>query len=459
MPQTRINAARLNQSLEELGRFGDTPEGMQRIAFSPADIQGREYTISLMRRAGMEIRIDTAGNIIGRRAGSVPGLPAIAMGSHTDTVPAGGKYDGALGVMGAVECVQSLADNNITLRHPVEALVFTNEEGTSFHRWLIGSRAMAGLLEPDDQNPVADNNITLRHPVEALVFTNEEGTSFHRWLIGSRAMAGLLEPDDQNPVADDGADLNTRMADIGGDWPRRAEAVRRRQDLGAYFELHIEQGPTLHQTGTPIGVVTGITGRAMFEVEIIGTANHAGTTPMTHRNDALVSASKLVLAVNRLASELETCRVATVGSIEVNPNAVNVVPGSAKIGLEFRDLSMDALTATEAELRNAADQISQEDGVRMEIYRHRFTNSVPIEIEMQDLVETASNNAGFANIRLPSGAGHDAQAIASITKIAMVFVPSTDGISHAPQEYSTPEDCANGTQVLLELLMLADERL
>jgi N-carbamoyl-L-amino-acid hydrolase len=413
MPQTRINAARLNQSLEELGRFGDTPEGMQRIAFSPADIQGREYTISLMRRAGMEIRIDTAGNIIGRRAGSVPGLPAIAMGSHTDTVPAGGKYDGALGVMGAVECVQSLADNNITLRHPVEALVFTNEEGTSFHRWLIGSRAMAGLLEPDDQNPVAD----------------------------------------------DGADLNTRMADIGGDWPRRAEAVRRRQDLGAYFELHIEQGPTLHQTGTPIGVVTGITGRAMFEVEIIGTANHAGTTPMTHRNDALVSASKLVLAVNRLASELETCRVATVGSIEVNPNAVNVVPGSAKIGLEFRDLSMDALTATEAELRNAADQISQEDGVRMEIYRHRFTNSVPIEIEMQDLVETASNNAGFANIRLPSGAGHDAQAIASITKIAMVFVPSTDGISHAPQEYSTPEDCANGTQVLLELLMLADERL
>ncbi|PKB73310.1 MAG: hypothetical protein BZY75_02580 [SAR202 cluster bacterium Io17-Chloro-G7] len=413
MPQTRINAARLNQSLEELGRFGETPEGMQRIAFSPADIQGREYTISLMRRAGLEIRIDTAGNIIGRRAGSVPGLPAIAMGSHTDTVPAGGKYDGALGVMGAVECVQTLVDNNITLRHPVEALVFTNEEGTSFHRWLIGSRAMAGLLEPDDYNPVAD----------------------------------------------DGVDLNTRMADIGGDWPRRADAVRRREDLAAYFELHIEQGPTLHQTGTPIGVVTGITGRAMFEVEIIGAANHAGTTPMSHRNDALVSASKLVLAVNRLASELETCRVATVGSIEAHPNAVNVVPGSVKIGLEFRDLSMDALTATEAELRNSADQISQEDGVRMEIYRHRFTNSVPIEDDMQDLVEAASDKAGFAHRRLPSGAGHDAQAIASITKMAMLFVPSTDGISHAPQEYSTPEDCANGTQVLLELLMLADERL
>ncbi len=413
MPQTRINASRLNRSLEELGRFGDTPEGMQRIAFSPEDIQGRDYTISLMRRAGMETRIDPAGNIIGLRAGSVPGLPAIAMGSHTDTVPAGGKYDGALGVMGAVECVQTLTDNNITLRHPVETLVFTNEEGTRFHRWLIGSRAMAGLLEPEDQDPVDDEGVT----------------------------------------------LTTRMADIGGDWPRAADAVRRPDELAAYFELHIEQGPYLHQSGTPIGVVTGITGRAMFEVEIIGTANHAGTTPMTHRHDALVSASKLVLAVNKLAAESETCRVATVGRIEAHPNAVNVVPGSVKIGLEFRDLSMDALAVTEGELRRAVAQIGQEDGVQMEIYRHRFTNSVPIENEMQNLVEAASNNAGLAHMRVASGAGHDAQAIAAITKMAMLFVPSADGISHAPQEYSTPEDCANGAQALLELILLADERL
>ena len=413
MPQTQINSLRLNRSLEKLGSIGETPEGMQRIAFSPADIQGREYTISLMRRAGMETRIDPAGNIIGRRVGSVPGLPAIAMGSHTDTVPNGGKYDGALGVMGAVECVQTLADNNLTLRHPVEALVFTNEEGTRFHRWLIGSRAMAGLLDPEDQNPADDEGVT----------------------------------------------LSTRMADIGGDWPRAAEALRRPDELAAYFELHIEQGPTLHQSGTPIGVVTGITGRALFEVEVIGTANHAGTTPMPQRHDALVSASKLVLAVNKLAAELETCRVATVGSIEAHPNAVNVVPGSVKIGLEFRDLNMDALAAAEGELRRFIAEIGQEDGVRMEIHRHRFTNSVRIENEMQNLVEAASNNAGLAHMRVPSGAGHDAQAIAAITKMAMLFVPSADGISHAPQEYSTPEDCANGTQVLLDLLLLADERL
>ena len=413
MPQTRINSLRLNRSLEKLGSIGESPEGMQRIAFSPADIQGREYTISLMRQAGMETRIDPAGNVIGRRAGSVPGLPAIAMGSHTDTVPNGGKYDGALGVMGAVECVQTLADNNLILRHPVEALVFTNEEGTRFHRWLLGSRAMAGLLEPEDQNPADDEGVT----------------------------------------------LSSRMADIGGDWSRAAEALRRPDELAAYFELHIEQGPTLHQSETPIGVVTGITGRAVFDVEIIGTANHAGTTPMAQRQDALVSASKLVLAVNKLAAESETCRVATVGRIEAHPNAVNVVPGSVKIGLEFRDLSMDALAVTEGELRRAVAQIGQEDGVQMEIHRHRFTDSVPIDNEMQNLVEAASNNAGLAHMRVASGAGHDAQAIAAITKMAMLFVPSADGISHAPQEYSTPEDCANGAQVLLELILLADERL
>ena len=412
MPQTRINSLRLNRSLEKLGSIGESPEGMQRIAFSPADIQGREYTISLMRRAGMETRIDPAGNIIGRRAGSVPGLPAIAIGSHTDTVPNGGKYDGALGVMGAVECVQTLADNNLILRHPVEALVFTNEEGTRFHRWLIGSRAMAGLLEPEDQNPADDEGVT----------------------------------------------LSSRMADIGGDWSRAAEALRRPDELAAYFELHIEQGPTLHQSRTPIGVVTGITGRAVFEIEIEGKANHAGTTPMSSRRDALVSASKLVLAIQKMAAEQEICRVSTVGSIKAVPNAVNVIPGSASIGLEFRDTDMEALAAAERELRRITGRAAADDGVDMEVNRHRFTTSVPITSEMQALVAEAAENCAMTWEPLPSGAGHDAQAIASIAPVAMLFVPSVDGISHSPEEYSTPEDCANGAQVLLELLLLADDR-
>ena len=413
MTQPTIDGARLNRTLQELGRFGDSPQGMQRIAFSPDDVAGRRYIMSLMSQAGLDIRIDAGGNIIARKEGSVAGLPAIGMGSHADTVPSGGKYDGALGVMAALECAQTLADRNLTLRHPVEVMVFTNEEGTRFHRWLIGSRAMSGLLLPEDLAAVDDDGVTLA----------------------------------------------SRMSDIGGDLSRVDEAQRAAGELAAFFELHIEQGPTLYQTGTPIGVVTGITGRAMFEVEIDGMANHAGTTPMPDRHDALVSASRLVLAVQRMAAEDEICRVATTGAIQAHPNAANVIPGKARISVEFRDVSMDALSAAETELRRAVERVSSDEGVTMQIHRQRFTSAVPIADSMQAMVEEAAGRSSLESQRLPSGAGHDAQAVANIAPVAMIFVPSLDGISHSKEEYSTPQDCANGAQVLLELLLLADDRL
>ena len=413
MPAPTINAARLNRTLGELGHIGDSPQGMQRLAFSPADVAGREYTLDLMRRAGLETRIDAAGNIIGRKPGSDTNLPAIALGSHTDTVPSGGKYDGALGVMAAIEVVQTLADRGDTLRHPVETLVFTNEEGTRFHRWLIGSRAMAGLLEPDD-----------------LTALDDEGVS-----------------------------LGVRMTDIGGNLDRIEEARRSPGELAAYLELHIEQGPSLHQSGTPIGVVTGITGRAVFAVDIRGKANHAGTTPMSARHDALVSAARLTLVVNRIASELEICRVATTGTLQVHPNAVNVVPGQVSLGVEFRDVDMNALSGAEVMLRRTAAEIAREDGVEVEIHPLESTPSVPISGRMQQLVAQAAEQGGFGYQRLPSGAGHDAQAMAAITNSAMIFVPSVDGISHSPEEFSSPEDCANGAQTLLNLLLLADNSL
>ena len=413
MPAFAINADRLNRTLDELGKFGETPEGMDRLAFSPADVESREYTMALMREAGLEVRIDTGGNIIGRRAGADDSLPAIAMGSHTDTVPLGGKYDGALGVMGAIEVIKTLAENGHTTRHPIEAIVFTNEEGTRFHRWLIGSRAMAGMLEPED-----------------LVAVDAEGVS-----------------------------LAERMADIGGDLSRVDEAARKPGELAAYFELHIEQGPYLYRSGTPIGVVTGITGRGVFELDITGMSNHAGTTPMGERRDALVAASKLVVQVQKMAAEDEICRVATAGALDVLPNAVNVVPGRATVGVEFRDLDMAALADAERELTRMAREAEEQDGVEIAINRHRFTDAVPITPDMQAWVGEAAERAGFAWERVPSGAGHDAQAIATIAPMAMVFVPSVGGISHAIEEYSSPEDCANGARVLLELLLLADERL
>jgi len=412
MPRYSINETRINQTMQELGELGDSPEGMLRVAYSPEDITGRDYAIKMMQEAGLETRIDTAGNIIGRRSGSDDNLPAIAMGSHTDTVPKGGKYDGALGVMAAIEVIRTL-----------------EEQGHN-----------------------------TRHPLEVINFTNEEGTRFHRWLVGSRSMSGLLEQEDLDAVDDDGLSLGPCLADIGGDISRIEEAVRKPGELAAYFELHIEQGPYLDRSGTPIGVVTGITGRAVFEVEIEGKANHAGTTPMSTRRDALVSASKLVLAIQKMAAEQEICRVSTVGSIKAVPNAVNVIPGSASIGLEFRDTDMEALASAEQELQRITDQAVIDDAVDIDVIRHRFTTSVPITPDMQAMVAEAAENCGFEWESLPSGAGHDAQAVANIAPVAMIFVPSVDGISHSKEEYSTPQDCANGAQVLLELLLLADDR-
>ena len=413
MPPFAINATRLNRTLDELGQFGETPEGMNRLAFSPADIASREYTIGLMREAGMTTRIDAAGNIIGRRPGADDSRPAIALGSHTDTVPLGGKYDGALGVMGAIEVVRTLTEQGRATRHPIETIVFTNEEGTRFHRWLIGSRAMAGMLEPEDLAAVDAEGVTLAQ----------------------------------------------RMADIGGDLSRVDQAARRPGELAAYFELHIEQGPYLYRSGTPIGVVTGITGRAVFELEINGRSNHAGTTPMGERRDALAAAAKLVVYVQKMAAEDEICRVATAGALDVRPNAVNVIPGRANVGVEFRDLEMSALEAAERELTRIAQATERQDGVTITINRHRFTDPVPITPAMQEWAAEAARRAGFPSQRVPSGAGHDAQAIAAIAPMAMLFIPSRDGISHAIEEYSTPQDCANGAQALLELLLLADERL
>ncbi|MCY4417205.1 MAG: M20 family metallo-hydrolase [Chloroflexi bacterium] len=407
-----INAARLNDTLTALGQIGNTDEGMQRVAFSPLDVAGRDYVMELMRRAGMAVRIDAAGNIIGRVEGSGGSLPAIALGSHTDTVPAGGQYDGALGVIAAIEVVQALKD--------------------------------AGH--------------TTRHPLEVMVFTNEEGTSFHRWLLGSRAVAGLWEAEDFAAVADDGATLASRLPDIGGNISHIEEARRRPDELACYLELHIEQGPTMHRGGYPIGIVTGITGRSVYHVDIVGEANHAGTTPMGMRKDAMSAAAQIALKVRSIAGEMEICRVGTVGSMEVHPNAGNVIPGRVQMGIEFRDERMESLAAAEVELRRTAEEVGHAEQVGIAVTAQRNTPAVPISGNMRQLVTDAAEVAGLAHINLPSGAGHDAQAIASITPSAMIFVPSVNGISHAPAEFSAPEDCANGTQVLMNALLMADAR-
>ena len=405
-----VDGERLWSTLQALGRIGETPRGMDRIAFSPAEIEARAYVTALLRGAGLTPRVDAAGNLIATRAGSKSGLLPLAMGSHIDTVPMGGKFDGALGVIAAIEVVRTLAERGIETRHPLEVIAFTNEEGGRFHRGLFGSRAMAGLLVPDD-----------------LTVVDDEGK-------------GLAE----------------HLAAVGGDHARIADAVRRPGSLAGYLEYHIEQGPELERDGKQIGVVTGITGRFVLEVDIRGTTNHAGTTPMDMRRDAMIAAAHVALAVQKIAARDKTCRVATLGVVQVKPGAVNVIPGFVHLEAEFRDLEMARLEATEGRFAAACVGIANVTHTEIKIRRQEVVQAAPTAPAFRRTVESVAAGLGYSTMPVPSGAGHDAQAMARLTDIGMIFVPSKAGISHAIEEFTPAEDCARGANVLLGTLLELD---
>lgn len=408
-----INSKRLMGTIGTLGEIGETADGVQRLAFSSEDKAGRQYVQDLMLQAGLKVKVDAAGNIRGRVEGRCPDLPAIGVGSHTDTVPNGGKYDGALGVLGAVECINRLREESIVTRHSIEVLDFTNEEGTGFKSWLWGSRAMTGRLNNSD-----------------FLLTDHEGVS-----------------------------IGERLQGVGGDIYKIEDSIRKQGDYCVYLELHIEQGPILHQTRIPIGVVTGITGRIALEVTIQGFANHAGTTPMGNRYDALLGASHVIQAVNSIATQDEICRVATVGIIRANPNAENVIPGKVNLSVEFRDSHIQRLNDGLSRLRDICHKLGLDQGLDVNIRQLGVTNPVPMDHTIQELIGEVSSALGFKTRSIPSGAGHDAQSMAEITRAGMIFVPSVDGVSHSPKEFSTDLDCANGTTVLLNTILASDENL
>jgi beta-ureidopropionase / N-carbamoyl-L-amino-acid hydrolase len=404
---SRASAQRLEQRLQALGRFGaNQAGGVSRVAFSQADLAGREYIMSLMREAGLEVRIDAAGNIIGRRAGTDATLPVIMTGSHIDSVPQGGNYDGDVGVIGAIEVAELLRESGIVTRHPFEFVVFSDEEGG-----VVGSEAMAGRVGEAALGVVSHSGLTVRDGIRA----------------------------------------------VGGDPARLAEARRAPGTLAAFVELHIEQGAVLDEAGIDIGVVEGIVGIRWWDVTVEGTANHAGTTPMNRRRDALLSASELVLAVNRVASTMPGTQVATVGRIRAEPGAPNVIPGRAVMSLEIRDLSAEKMQAVfeavEAEARRIAD--ARSTPISFEEIDVALAPA-PTDERLRKVIETAASSLGLSHRRLPSGAGHDAQDMAHVAPMAMIFVPSVGGISHAPQEYTAPADVANGVNVLLRTLLAID---
>jgi N-carbamoyl-L-amino-acid hydrolase len=403
----RADAGRLERRITELGRFGANPGGgVSRVAFSDADIAGREYVKSLMRGAGLEVRVDAAGNIIGRRAGREPGLPAIMTGSHIDSVPQGGNYDGDVGVLGAIEVAELLGKHAIATRYPFEFVVFTDEEGGT-----VGSQAMAGRVSP-----------------AALDIQSHSGLSIRDGILA-----------------------------VGGDPARIAEARRAPGTLAAFVELHIEQGAILAESGIDIGVVEGIVGIRWCDVTVEGVANHAGTTPMNRRRDALVTAAEFTLAVNRIASTTPGTQVATVGRIQAQPGAPNVIPGRVDMSLEIRDLGSGKMESVFRAVEAEAQRIAGARGTEIRFAGFDVAlEPAPTDERLRKVIAAAAESLGFSHSRMPSGAGHDAQEIAHIAPIGMIFVPSQGGISHAPQEYTTPADLANGADVLLRTLLAID---
>jgi beta-ureidopropionase / N-carbamoyl-L-amino-acid hydrolase len=406
--ELRVRAPRIMQHLEALAQYGKNPQGgVSRVAYSDADRQGRQYAMSLMRDAGLTVSVDAAGNIVGKRPGSDPSLKPLLIGSHIDSVPEGGNYDGDVGSLSAIEVAQILNEQHVTLRHPLEVIIFQNEEGGT-----VGSHAIGAGLQLDDK---------------------------------------LL-----NSVSQSGKTVRDGIAFIGGNPAALAEVQRQPGSIAGYFELHIEQGGTLEQEKIDIGVVEGIVGILHSQVSISGFANHAGTTPMPQRHDALLSGARFIEKVNQVVTSIPGRQVGTVGWIKAEPGAYNVIPGKVTLGLELRDLDDKKVTEMFSRIRSESDQIGRMNQTTFSFTEPLMVHAALTDPRFQKLIDDVAKGLGYTTKLMPSGAGHDAQEIAKIGPVGMIFIPSIGGISHAPKEFSRPEDIEHGANVLLQTVLQFD---
>ena len=400
---------RLVQSLKHMASIGLQPDGsVCRRGFSELDVQGRDQLSAWMREAGLQVHVDAAGNLIGRLEGSDPALPALLTGSHLDTVPTGGRFDGALGVLAGLEVIRSLQDHGITLRHSLELIAFADEEST-----MVGCKGLSGTA-----SGVVDDYAT-----------------------------------------SNGESIETNLARIGGHWPSLASAQRSESAVAAFLELHVEQGAVLEKRGHCIGVVEGVVGQRRFTIHVSGQANHAGTTPMDLRQDALTAASRVVLAIESMALEHSGDPVATVGRLEVWPNAANVVPGSVSMTVDLRDLDPGVLDQLVAQLMQSLETIGVQTGCSIRFDPQFEVAPTPAHAAVMATIEESAQSLGLSHSRLPSRASHDAQEVGRRWPMGMIFVPSEGGFSHSAAEFTSDEQCWAGTAVLLESLQRLDRAL
>ena len=396
----RINRARLAETMEALGRIGETPRGgLHRVALTDDDRRGRDLLVGWMEAAGLAVSVDQMGNIFGIRPGA-ESLPPVFMGSHADSVPSGGKYDGQLGVLCALEAIRTLIDARARTRHPVGLIVFTNEEGARFQPAMIASGVMAGKIPLEDAYNARDR---------------------------------------------DGLRLVDELERIGylGSEPCVPRPMR------AYLELHIEQGPILEEEQIPLGIVEGIVAISWSRITLHGVQDHAGPTPMRVRHDALVAAAEVVSGVRGIARKIGGNLVATVGRLDVTPNIPNAIPGRVGLSVDFRDPGESTLDRALSMLDRVVRDAARREGVRAEVEHYWRVPRTYFDREVVDAIEAAAASLGCGHRRILSGAGHDAQYMAAIAPTGMIFVPSRAGRSHCEEEFTALDDIEHGANALL----------
>jgi beta-ureidopropionase / N-carbamoyl-L-amino-acid hydrolase len=405
-PALRLDGERINRQLLELSEFGkNSYGGVSRVAYSEFDRQGRAWAMQVMRDAGLAVSIDAAGNIFGRRPGSVASLKPLMFGSHIDSVPDGGNYDGDVGSLSAIEVARTLAMNKLVTRHPLEVVIFQNEEG---------------------------------------------GT------VGSRALLGELTADDLALKTNSGKTIGEGIAFLGGEVAKLAAVKRTPGDVAAYVELHIEQGGNLDRDKLDIGVVDGIVGIGQWEVTAEGVANHAGTTAMADRHDSLLATGRYIDMVHRVITSTPGRQVGTVGRVQAFPGAPNVIPGKVIFTLEIRDLDQAKVDSLSARVRAEGDAIGRDAGCTFAYSSLHHSRPAVCDDRVKQAIENSARGLGLTTTHLPSGAGHDAQHMARLGPAGMIFVPSVGGISHAPKEFTRPHDIVNGANVLLHTILALD---
>jgi N-carbamoyl-L-amino-acid hydrolase len=400
----RIDAARLQESLVAMSMIGATPNGgVTRLALTDEDRQARDIFTIWCGEAGLTVRVDDFGNMMARRAGE-DNLPPVLLGSHLDTVRSGGRFDGVLGVLGALEVIRTLNDHGIATRHPIEIINWTNEEGARFAPALLGSGAVTGQFDQ----------------IYVYGRTDQDGLRFEDEL----RRIGYLGPPDNRPI-----------------------------DGIAYLELHIEQGPVLERAGLPVGVVEGIIGDTWIDVAIRGKADHAGPTPMDGRRDALLAAAQIIQGVNRIAREEGDPAVGTVGRLDVKPNIINAIPDDVRMSVDLRSLSNVRLDAMVDRLERLAHDVAEEQGVGIDLDRYWTIEPVGFAREIIETIAASCESLDREPFCLWSGAGHDAKYAAARWPTAMIFARSRGGLSHSEGEYTSPEDIEAATNVLLETVL------